>query len=95
MSTWFDLTDAATAIQSSTLEGLEELERYLREQQRTLAADELFKLRLELDTARRHIAIMTERLHDVIYAAEKASKGDTGIGAVDAAVNELVKGKAQ
>lgn len=67
------------------LDELRSMEEWLRDQNKHDAADELFRYRLELETARRRLGIMHQRLYDVMYAAEWWRSGDYGEDGLDKA----------
>lgn len=66
------------------------MERWLRENQRHDAADEVHAFILEVETAKRRLAKHGQRISDLLRAVEWTDSGDTSIEAVDIAYRELV-----
>lgn len=87
---------ACFKIQSSEVfEGIDDfkaIERWLREHDRHLAADEVLKFILEVETARHRLDVIGERIGGILQAVEWTESGDSGIDYVDAEYDKLVRG---
>jgi hypothetical protein len=87
-------TDSGEIFDLVNIEQLGKMEAYLRGLGYALAADEVYKFKLEIETARRHIEIMGERLHPLLYATEWCASGDSGQAGIEKAMDKLL-GKGQ
>lgn len=85
---------ACFKVQSSDVfEGVDDfkaIERWLRENNRHLAADEVYKFILEVETARHRLDVIGARIAGILQAAEWTQSGDAGVEYVDAEYDKLV-----
>lgn len=66
------------------------MEQYLREIEKHDAADELLLYIKELETHRRRINKIGERIEPLVHAAEWTASGDTDESAIDKAYRNLM-----
>lgn len=74
----------------NALYDLKRIERWLREQTKHDAADEILKLILEIETAERRLKVIGDRIYEILHSAEWWCSCDIGEDTFDKRVKEVL-----
>lgn len=84
----FKANDSSEVFQG--IEDYKDIEHWLRSQNRHLAADEVLKFILEVETAQHRLQVLGDRINGILKAAEWTASCDTGIDYVDREYDKLI-----